>query len=88
MDSLCASYTCCIYFSEKSISCFICHSLTWTEKWVSPERGELSPLRRKVRLTKAIKRTLWSVLVQAAATHYPAAQLISKAVHNAQQSSK
>lgn len=49
---------------------------------------DLAPLRGKVRLTKAIKRTLWSVLVQAAATHYPAAQLISKAVHNTQQSSK
>lgn len=73
---------------KNPISCFICHFLTWTEKWDSPERGELAPLRRKVRLTKAIKRTLWSVLAQAAATHYPAAQLISKAVHNAQQSSK
>lgn len=73
---------------QRAVSCFLCHPLTWTEKWVSPKRGGVAPLRGKVRLTKAIKRTLWSVLVQAAATHYPAAQLISKAVHNTQQSSK
>lgn len=48
----------------------------------------LPSLHSKARLTKAIKRTLPSILEQAAAAHYLAAQLISKAVHNAQQSSK
>lgn len=45
-------------------------------------------LHGRARLTKAIKRTLLSILEQASAAHYLAAQLISKAVHNAQQSSK
>lgn len=84
----CALPMIAVVIFQKAVSWFLCHPLTWTEKWVSPKRGGLAPLRGKVRLTKAIKRTLWSVLVQAAATHYPAAQLISKAVHNTQQSSK
>lgn len=46
------------------------------------------PLHGRARLTKAIKRTLQSILERAAAAHYLAAQLISKAVCNAQQSSK
>lgn len=46
------------------------------------------PLHGRARLTKAIKRTLQSILEQAAAAHYLAAQLISEAVCNAQQSSK
>ena len=46
------------------------------------------PLHGRARLTKAIKRTLLTILEQAAAAHYLAAQLISKAVRNAQQSSK
>lgn len=53
----------------------------------SRARG-LPPLHGKARLTKAIKRTLLSILEQAAAAHYLAAQLISKAVHDAQQYSK
>lgn len=54
----------------------------------SGEKGGLPPLHGRARLTKAIKRTLLSILEQAAAAHYLAAQLISKAVRNAQQSSK
>lgn len=59
-----------------------------------PKEGEFSRRamtppapRGKARLTKAIKRTLASVLAPAAA-HYLAAQWISKAVHDAQQRSK
>lgn len=52
------------------------------------QRWGLPPLHSRARLTKAIKRTLMSILEQAAAAHYLAAQLISKAVRNAQQSSK
>lgn len=55
---------------------------------VTFSRGGLPPLHGRARLTKAIKRTLLSILEQAAAAHYLAAQLISKAVRNAQQSSK
>lgn len=61
-------------------------SLGWGVSF-SRERG-LPPLHSRARLTKAIKRTLLSILEQAAAAHYLAAQLISKAVRNAQQSSK
>lgn len=50
-------------------------------------KGVTSPERQSEK-TKAIKRTLLSILEQAAAAHYLAAQLISKAVRNAQQSSK
>lgn len=62
-------------------------SPTWVEKRVSAERGlpPCLPLPGEARLTKAIKRTLRSILEQAAAAHYLAAQLISKAVHDAQQ---
>ena len=48
----------------------------------------LPPLHGRARLTKAIKRTLLSILEQAAAAHYLVSQLISKAVRNAQQYSK
>lgn len=50
--------------------------------------GGYLPLHGRARLTKAIKRTLLSILEQAAAAHYLAAQLISKAARNAQQYSK